>query len=122
MTTHDRQTSGVPHDPTSPTAAPAEVPILLHLGSGLTGLPDLAAAYRADTQAGAAEPWHPHSTKSQEDILHGIEFLLRHGLATAHAEGTTLVVAVPWLQTSLDEDARQLDAAPRSRYVPLGQP
>ncbi|MFE8941014.1 hypothetical protein ACFYNX_26460 [Streptomyces sp. NPDC007872] len=91
-------------------------------GSGLAGLPDLAATYRAETQLGAGEPWHPHSTESQERVLDGIEFLLRRELATAHAEGTTLVVTVPLCQTGLDEDEPQLDAAPRSRYVPIGQP
>ncbi|MFJ5635209.1 hypothetical protein ACIQF5_21555 [Streptomyces goshikiensis] len=85
-------------------------------------MPALATAYRAETQPGAGEPWHPHSTQSQERVLDGIEFLLCRGLATAHAEETMLVVTVPLCQTGLDQDEPPLDAAPRSRYVPLGQP
>ncbi|WP_327309679.1 hypothetical protein OG730_42320 (plasmid) [Streptomyces sp. NBC_01298] len=122
MTTDGPQTSGIPHDPTTATAAPAEVPILIRPGSGLAGLPALATVYRAETQLGAGESWQPHNTESQEHVLDGIEFLLRRGLATAHAEGTMLVVTVPLCQTGLDQDEPQLDAAPRSRYVPLGQP
>ncbi|MFE0775590.1 hypothetical protein [Streptomyces sp. NPDC058861] len=122
MTTDDRQASGIPHDPATANSAPAEIPIRTQPGSGLTGLPDLATTYRTETQLGPGELWHPHSTESQERVLEGIETLLRRGLATAHAEGTTLVVTVPLHQTGLDEDAPQLDAAPRSRYIPLGQP
>ncbi|MGW1902975.1 hypothetical protein ACWCQB_37665 [Streptomyces hirsutus] len=101
-----------PHHPTGSDPSVPRTPIRALPTSGLSGLPDLAAAYQAETRTSPSDPWQPQQSVTQAFMLRGLEWLLRRDLATAEAEGRTLHVTTPDLPES----------TPCSRYVPLDEP